>query len=100
MSAAMNRRQFLVLGAVAVLIGSCAKTEPGPDVRDKGLRIVFIAADPSHGQGHHDWDQDARFVRQCLLGAANIQPPIVDIYDHGWPPKDSDLDGADAIVFF
>ncbi|HEX41986.1 MAG TPA: hypothetical protein ENN81_07995, partial [Phycisphaerales bacterium] len=40
------------------------------------------------------------FVRQCLLGAANIQPPIVDIYDHGWPPKDSDLDGADAIVFF
>jgi len=97
-----------VIGTVAVLIGSCAKTEPGPDSdpeahpdrEHKDVRVVFIAADPSHGQGHHDWDQDARFVRQCLLGAANIQPPTVDIYDHGWPPKDSDLDGADAIVFF
>ncbi len=71
---------------------------PVPETNPK--RIVFLTAKPSHGEGFHDWDKDAAFVKSCLLHATNIDPPRIDIHDDGWPKDDSMLDGVDAVVFF
>jgi len=62
--------------------------------------IAFIAGTPSHGEGDHEWDQDAQFLKQCLDGAANVESLNIDIYYDGWPQNPRDLDNADAIVFF
>jgi type 1 glutamine amidotransferase len=66
----------------------------------KPKRVVFLAGKPSHGEGAHAWDRNARFVKECLQEATNIDPPQIDIYDNGWPQDPRVLDGADAIVFF
>jgi type 1 glutamine amidotransferase len=66
---------------------------------DTGKRIVFIAGQPSHGEGNHEWDQDARFLKQCLSKASNVSSADIEIYYNGWPQEPRDLDNADAIVF-
>jgi len=67
--------------------------------KDTPKTIAFIAGTPSHGEGEHEWDQDAQFLKQCLDGAANIESVNIDIYNNGWPQNPRDLDNADAIVF-
>jgi type 1 glutamine amidotransferase len=62
-------------------------------------KIAFIAGRPSHGEGNHEWDKDAQFLRQCLHGAANVESLNIDIHYDGWPRDPHDLDDADAIVF-
>ena len=70
---------------------------PVPNAKPK--RIAFLTAKPSHGEGHHDWDQDAALVKDYLLHATNIEPPVIDIHDDAWPKNESMLDDVDAIVF-
>ena len=67
--------------------------------KDTSKTIAFIAGTPSHGEGVHEWDQDAQFLKQCLHGAANIESLNIDIHYNGWPQNPRDLDDADAIVF-
>ena len=69
------------------------------EAADKPTRIALIAATPSHGAGHHDWDQDAQFIKQSLQEAPNVENLIIDIHNDGWPKNPRDLDNADAIVF-
>ena len=68
---------------------------PESDVR----KVVFIAGKPSHGEGNHEWDKDARFLKQSLEAATNIEPLVIEIHDNGWPENPADLDDADAVVF-
>ncbi len=88
----------LIFALACVLLCHCGE----PKAEDDGVtRIAFIAAAPSHGEGEHEWDQDAQYVRDCILQADNINQMVkIDIYDNGWPKNSSDLDNADAIVFF
>lgn len=67
--------------------------------KDTPKTIAFISGTPSHGEGNHEWDQDAQFLKQCLHGAANIESLNIDIHYNGWPQNPRDLDDADAIVF-
>ena len=61
--------------------------------------MVFVAGKPSHGEGTHEWDKDAQFLKQSLEGAVNIEPLAIDIHYDGWPDNPADLDDADAIIF-
>jgi type 1 glutamine amidotransferase len=70
-----------------------------PPSRAKRKKIVFLAGEPSHGEGNHAWDRDARLLASCLDRAANVEPLKVEIHDGGWPDDPADLDDADAIVF-
>ncbi len=97
----MNRRNFWLSGAATVVLAcvflsGCSREE---DAGDKPTRIALIAAAPSHGEGHHDWDQDAQFIKQCLDEAPNVEDLTIDIHYDGWPKNPRDLDDADAIVF-
>jgi len=69
------------------------------NAQDRPKTIAFIAGTPSHGEGNHEWEQDAQFLKQCLNGAPNIETLKIDIHYDGWPENPSDLDDADAIVF-
>ena len=71
---------------------------PVPETRPK--RIAFLTAKPSHGEGFHDWDQDAALVKDYLVHARNMDPPQIDTHNDGWPKDDSMLDSVDAVVFF
>ena len=81
--------------ACIVLVG-CGRDEAADDAPKK---IALIAAAASHGEGHHDWDQDAQFLKQCLDEASNVESLVVDIHYDGWPQDPRDLDDVDAIVF-
>jgi type 1 glutamine amidotransferase len=83
-----------VLGTIFV-ISSCDKA---PETGKR--KVVFLAGKPSHGEGNHEWDKDARFLKECLDGASDIEPLDIAIHDNGWPVNPTDLDDADAIVFF
>ncbi|MHC4703903.1 MAG: ThuA domain-containing protein, partial [Planctomycetota bacterium] len=97
----MNRRNFRLFGAITlilacVFLSSCGRRQP---VDDGVSKIALLAAAPSHGEGHHDWDQDAEFIKQCLLEAPNVGDLTIEIHNNGWPANPRDLDDADAIVF-
>ncbi len=66
----------------------------------KAKKIVFLAGKPSHGEGNHEWDKNARLVKDCLLQATNIEPLQIEVHDNGWPQNPATLDDADEIVFF
>ena len=86
---------FVAIVCIFVLSG-CGRDEPAADGPKK---IVLIAAAPSHGEGHHDWDQDAQFIKQCLAEAPNVEDLTIEIHNDGWPKDPRDLDDAGAIVF-
>lgn len=65
----------------------------------KPKKVVFIAGTPSHGQGNHEWEKDAQFLKQSLNSAANVKPLSIDIHYNGWPENSDALDDADAVVF-
>ncbi len=80
----------------------CAWTAGLPlegEFEPKLKKIAFIAGKPSHGEGNHEWDKDALFLKQCLDSAANIEPLDIVIHNDGWPEDASALDDADAVVF-
>ena len=86
---------LLIAGlGIIFVFGSCEQT-PESDTR----KVVFIAGKPTHGEGNHEWDKDARFLKQCLEEAPNIEPLDMTIHYNGWPEDPADLDDADAIVF-
>ncbi|MGD8501812.1 MAG: ThuA domain-containing protein [Phycisphaerales bacterium] len=96
----MKRVALFLCGAVGVLgciilclFGLRGAAENAP------RKIAFIAGTPSHGEGNHEWDKDAQFLKQCLHGAANVESLNIDIHYDGWPQDPHDLDDADAIVF-
>lgn len=86
---------LLIAGLGIILgIGSCDR-KPQTHTR----KVVFIAGKPSHGEGNHEWDKDARLLKECLEGAPNVEPLDIVIHYNGWPENSADLDDADAIVF-
>jgi type 1 glutamine amidotransferase len=87
----------VVIGITAFVILFLFTQREIPDNTTK--TIAFIAGTPSHGEGNHEWEQDAQFLKQCLHGAPNIEDLKIDIYYDGWPKNSSDLGDADAIVF-
>ena len=98
----MNKSHFrlaapAVMVVICVFLFGCGRDEP---VADDGVtKIALIAAAPSHGDGEHDWDVDAQFIRQCLLEAPNVGDLKIEIHYNGWPKNPRDLNSADAIVF-
>jgi type 1 glutamine amidotransferase len=100
----MNQRKNIyallllaALGGVLLSVHSCGRSgDPS------GRKVVLIAGKPSHGEGCHDWPQDARILKQALDNAVRqgqIEPLRIDIEKNGWPDDPSVLDDADAIVF-
>ncbi len=100
----MNQRKnaralmlLVVLGGVMLSTHSCGRSaDPG------SRRVFFITGEPSHGEGCHQWEQDAQLLKQALDNAARqgqIEPLRIDIQRNGWPADPSVLDDADAIVF-
>jgi len=71
-----------------------------PAAGTKAKKVAFLAGKPSHGEGNHEWDKVARYVKDCLQQATNIDPLQIDVYDNAWPANPAALDDADAIVFF
>ena len=97
----MSRHNFWLFAAAAavlvcIVLSGCGREKAASD---KPTKIALIAAAPSHGAGHHDWDQDAQFIKQCLDEAPNVEDLTIDIHYDGWPKNPRDLDDADAIVF-
>ena len=86
---------LLIAGLGIILVISSCERKPETNTR----KVVFIAGKPTHGEGNHEWDKDARFLKQCLEGASNIEPLAIDIHYNGWPDNPADLDDADAIIF-
>jgi type 1 glutamine amidotransferase len=85
---------LIVVFSIVFVVNSCDKA---PEVGKR--KVVFIAGKPSHGEGNHEWEKDAQFLKQCLEGAPNVEPLEITIYYNGWPDHPADLDDADAIVF-
>lgn len=85
---------LVVLGGVIFSAHSCGRpADPGP------RKVILIAGKPTHGEGNHEWDKDAQFLKQSLEGATNIEPLDIEIHYNGWPENPANLDDADAIVF-
>ena len=40
-------------------------------------KIVLVAGTKSHGPGHHEYEQGARLLRQCLDSSPNAPPLAV-----------------------
>jgi type 1 glutamine amidotransferase len=86
---------LLIVGLGIILgIGSCDRA-PQTHIR----KVVFIAGEPSHGEGTHEWEKDAQLLKESLEGAPDIEPLDIQIHHNGWPDNPADLDGADAVVF-
>ncbi|MFH1718646.1 MAG: ThuA domain-containing protein [Planctomycetota bacterium] len=62
-------------------------------------KIALIAGTLSHGEGTHEWEQDAELLKQCLQEAPGVEGLNIDIHHNGWPQNPRDLDDADVIVF-
>ncbi|MHC4073979.1 MAG: ThuA domain-containing protein, partial [Planctomycetota bacterium] len=97
----MSKRTFWFYAAATVALAcivlvGCGRDEAAADAPKK---IALIAAAASHGEGHHDWDQDALFIKQCLQEAPNVEDLTIEIHNDGWPKNPRDLDSADTIVF-
>ena len=81
----MDRRKSIILlslliaGLGIILVISSCEQKPETNTR----KVVFIAGKPTHGEGNHEWDKDARFLKQCLEGASNIEPLAIDIHYTG-----------------
>lgn len=88
---------LVAFGGVMLCIHSCGRSaDPGD------RKVVFITGEPSHGEGCHEWEQDAQLLKQALDSAARqglIEPLRIDIHKHGWPEDPAVLDDADAILF-
>ena len=85
------------LGGVMLSIHSC-----GRSADSGGRKVVLIAGKPSHGEGCHEWEQDAQLLKQALDDAVRqglIKPLRIEIHKNGWPENPAVLDDADAIVF-
>ncbi|MHC4433276.1 MAG: ThuA domain-containing protein [Planctomycetota bacterium] len=97
----MSKCHFRLAGAATAIAACLVISGCGRDkaASESGTRIALIAAAPSHGEGHHDWNQDARFIKQCLEEAPNVEDLTIEIHNDGWPNNPRDLDSADAIVF-
>ena len=88
-------------GAAELFRRGCAWTAGLSPVADtKPKKIAFLAGKPSHGEGCHEWNQDAQLVKECLQQATNVEPPQIDIYRNGWPENAAALDDVDAVIFF
>ena len=61
-------------------------------------KVVLIAGKPSHKEGEHDWDKDAKLLKHCLDTSANAGHIKTEIYFDGWPSAPDALDDADTIV--
>jgi len=85
---------LIVLSGIFFVISSCERM---PETKTR--KVAFIAGKPTHGEGTHEWDKDARFLKQCLENATHIEPLEIAIHYNGWPENPADLDDADAIVF-
>lgn len=75
-------------------MNSCKKT---PETKTR--KVVLLAGKPSHGEGTHDWEQDAEILKASLQGAPDVEPLNIEVHYNGWPENPADLDGADAVVF-
>ena len=60
-------------------------------------KIVFIAGNPSHGPGEHEYRAGCLLLQKCL----NTLPGItVAVHSNDWPKRADAFQGADGIVIF
>lgn len=88
---------LVALGGVTLSICSCGRSGA-----PAGRKVALITGKPSHGEGCHEWEQDAQLLKESLENAARqgqIEPLRIEIYKNGWPENPSVLDDADAIFF-
>src|SRR4051794_31543547 len=60
-------------------------------------KIVFIAGNPSHGPGEHEYRAGCLLLQKCL---ATVRGITSIVYSNDWPKSADAFQGADAIVIF
>src|SRR5687767_13988600 len=60
-------------------------------------KIVLIAGNPSHGQGHHDHPAGCLLLHKCLNQLPGISTVV---YCNGWPASPEAFKKAHAIVIY
>ena len=83
---AITMKSWISLIAVFFFSLCLGGSEKGP--------VLFIAGDPSHGPGKHDYPQSCELLAECLNQAGlGLQAEV----SHGWP-SGGDLGRHAAIV--
>lgn len=65
---------------------------------DAQTRIVFIAGEPSHGYGEHEFNAGSELLAEALRRSG--LPVDVVVFRDGWPEDTDPLERADAAVFY
>jgi hypothetical protein len=61
-------------------------------------KLVFVAGNPSHGPGDHEFNAGSRLLQKCLRQS---MPQIVTaVYEKGWPEDPTAYDNADAVMLY
>src|SRR2546423_7591122 len=60
-------------------------------------KIVFIAGNPSHGAGEHEYRAGCLLLQKCLKTIPGIS---TSVHSNDWPKSSDALDRADAIIIF
>ena len=60
-------------------------------------KIVFIAGNPSHGAGEHEYRAGCLLLQKCLKTIPGISTVV---HSNDWPKSTDAFEGADAIIIF
>src|SRR4051812_20055263 len=60
-------------------------------------KIVFIAGNPSHGAGEHEYRAGCLLLQKCLRNVPGIKSVV---YSNDWPKSPDAFDSAAAIIIF
>lgn len=77
--------------ALSLALGSSASEAEKP-------LVVFIAGEPSHGYGAHEFGPGSALLARALNEPAS--PVRARVYRDGWPADVDPLEGATAVVFY
>ena len=97
------RSLYLLLGlslaAIAVFLLAGTPTYISDAAEAKKARIVFIAGQPSHPSGQHEFNAGSILLARALNEQSGL-PVQVDVVHNGWPEDESIFDGAAAVVIY
>jgi type 1 glutamine amidotransferase len=86
----------LLLAGLSFLFTACQESEAQSSDPKK---IVFIAGQPSHPSGQHEFNAGAILLARGLNEQSNL-PLSVEVVHNGWPEDESIFEGADAIIIY
>src|SRR6185503_484037 len=70
---------------------------PGFSAAAAPKKIVFVAGNPSHGVGEHEYCAGCLLLEKCLASVPGVSSVV---YSNDWPKSADAFEGADAVVIF